>query len=73
MTQALQDAIDQVRLLPEDDQNRAAEVLFALARTSHPNEDEATRIAIAEGVAQAKNGERALQADVDSLLGEVWR
>lgn len=74
MTTLLQEAITQVALLPEDDQNRAAEVLLALARhTALPPEDDATRAAIAEGVAQAKSGRFASASDVDALLATVWR
>jgi len=38
-----------------------------------PVEDEATRAAIAEGVAQSKAGERAPQHLVDELLKQPWR
>lgn len=74
MITLLQEAITQVALLPEDDQNRAAEVLLALARhTTFSPEDDATRAAVAEGVAQAKSGRFASQGEVDALLATVWR
>ncbi len=73
MNTLLQEAITKVALLPEEEQNRAAEVLFALARYStFSHEDDATRTAIAEGVAEAKDGHRVPQGEVDSLLATVW-
>ena len=38
-----------------------------------PEEDEQTRAAIAEGIAQAERGQFASAADVDALLNQPWR
>ncbi len=38
-----------------------------------PPEDEATRAAIAEGIAEAKAGLRVSQSEMDMLLKQPWR
>jgi hypothetical protein len=59
MTELLEQAIAKVRQLPEEDQDLAADFLFALAAKRSPPErlDEETRAAIREGLAQAERGE----------------
>jgi hypothetical protein len=59
MTKLLEQAIDQVRELPEADQDEAAEVLLTLlSKLREPVRlDEETRAAIREGSEQAERGE----------------
>ena len=59
MTKLLEQAIAKIRELSEADQDLAAEVLFDLAaKHSEPEKlDDATRVAIQEGLAQAERGE----------------
>jgi predicted transcriptional regulator len=59
MTKLLEQAIAKIREMPEDDQDLAADFLFALAaRQSEPEKlDAETRAAILEGLAQAERGE----------------
>jgi hypothetical protein len=59
MTKLLDEAIEQVRALPEWDQDLAADILFAIAsKRADPEElDAETIAAINEGLAQADRGE----------------
>ena len=59
MTELLEQAIAKVRQLPEEDQDLAADFLFALAVRGLPAErlDPETRAAIQEGSAQAERRE----------------
>jgi hypothetical protein len=67
MTKLLEQAIAQIRQLPDTTQNEAAEILLTLA--SRPTSlDAATRAGIAEGQAQARRGEFANDADMEHLL-----
>jgi hypothetical protein len=70
MTKLLDAAIAKVQALPEDVQDEAAEVLFAIAaRGEGPVVlDAETRRAVLEGLQQARRGEFADAKDVESLL-----
>jgi hypothetical protein len=71
MTKLLDRAIEKIRLLPEADQDEAAEVLlwaFETHNAAMPLDDE-TCAAIDEGLAQARRGEFASDAEVT----ELWR
>jgi predicted transcriptional regulator len=59
MTKLLEDALEQLRKLPEADQDEAADFLLNfMARRDEPEElDEETLAAIEEGLAQADRGE----------------
>lgn len=75
MTKLLQQAIAQVRELPEEEQDRAAEVLLVLAKSNKRgvyklSADE--RAAIKESKAQAARGEFATEEEVDELLNRPW-
>ena len=69
-------AIDTIKAKLEDmtDEQLAAlaDIADSYARAV-PSEDDATRAAIAEGVAQAKTGQRISQGDTDALLKTAWR
>lgn len=67
MTKLLEEAIAQVRQLPEADQDAAAEILLTLA-TRPSRLDAATRAAIREGQAQARRGEFADDEAMSHLL-----
>lgn len=67
MTKLLEDAIAQVRQLPDADQDVAAEILLTLA--AKPSRlDAATREAIREAHAQALRGEFASDETMSRLL-----
>jgi hypothetical protein len=59
MTKLLEQAIEQIREMPEAEQDLAAEVLLNIAAKKWEPEklDPATRAAILEGLAQAERGE----------------
>jgi hypothetical protein len=67
MTKLLDQAIAQIRRLPDADQNEAAEILLTLASRPKPL-DGATRTAIVEGQAQARRGEFADDETIDRLF-----
>ena len=67
MTKLFEEAIAQVRQLPEADQDVAAEILLTLA--AKPGQlDPATRAVIHEGQAQARRGEFASNEAMSRLL-----
>lgn len=67
MTKLFEEAIAQVRQLPEADQNVAAEILLTLA-TRPDRLDPATRVPIREGRVQARRGEFAGDEAMSRLL-----
>jgi hypothetical protein len=69
MTKLLDQAIAQVRTLPETDQNETAEMLLwsIEARLAPMPLDDETATAIDEGLAQARRGEFATDADIAAL------
>jgi predicted transcriptional regulator len=69
MTKLLDHAIERVRELPESDQNETAEMLLwaiEAQRASMPL-DEETAAAIDEGLAEARRGEFAADAEIAAL------
>ena len=70
MTKLLDDAIKQVRELPESDQDDAAEILLSVAaRRRQPVPlDEDTRSAVREGQAQARRGEFMSDEDMAAFF-----
>jgi hypothetical protein len=71
MTRLLEQAIEEVRKLPEPEQDEAAELLFALAEKAKGpyrlSEDEL--VAIERGLAAADRGEFVTDEEVDALFG----
>jgi predicted transcriptional regulator len=73
MTKLLEEIIAKVRALPEEDQDALAALLMAVthADASAVPLDEATRVAIREGLAQAERGEFVpdeVVAEADKVL-----
>jgi hypothetical protein len=70
MTKLLDSAIAKVQALPEEVQDEAAEVLFAIAaRGEGPIVlDDATRRAVLEGLEQARRGEFASAEEIERLF-----
>jgi hypothetical protein len=70
MTDLLEDAVREVRALPEDEQDRAAEVLLALARERYEYDFDAEQIAgIHHAMGQADRGELASDAVMREMFG----
>jgi len=71
MTRMLEEAIRQVRELPEADQDEAAEILLSVASKKREpvRLDEETRAAIREGREQARRGEFASDEDMADFFG----
>ncbi|MFZ1962570.1 MAG: hypothetical protein WAU78_03735 [Roseiarcus sp.] len=69
MTKLLDQAIEKVRKLPEADQDETAEMLlWAVETRGAPTPlDEETAAAIDEGLAQARRGEFASDAEIAAL------
>ena len=71
MTRLLEQAIEEVRKLPEPEQDEAAELLFALAEKAKGpyrlSEDEL--VAIERGLAAADRGEFVTDEEMDALFG----
>ncbi|HVC51631.1 MAG TPA: hypothetical protein VND87_06390 [Stellaceae bacterium] len=72
MTKLLDEAIARVRCLPEAEQDEAAEVLLALAaRPKRPVKlDEATRVAVRQGLTEARHGAFADDREIDRLFAD---
>jgi predicted transcriptional regulator len=70
MTKLLETAIAKLRELPEADQDEAAELLLSLAaKSTEPVRlDDVTRVAIHDGVAQAKRGEFVSDEDMAAFF-----
>jgi hypothetical protein len=70
MTKLLDEAIKRVREPPEAIQNKAAEILFAVAakRAEPVHLDDDTRKAVLESSAQARRGEFASDAEIAAFL-----
>ena len=70
MTELLEQAIVRVRLLPEEEQELAAEILLAFLARHLPPEpiDEETRAAIEEGIAQADRNEFVSDEEMDAFF-----
>ncbi len=70
MTKLLEQAVAKIRALPDEDQDDAAELLFALAaRGGEPVQlEEETRSAVQEGQNQARSGQFASDAEIAELF-----
>ena len=76
MTKLLDEAIAKVRLLPNEDQDRAAEQLFAfaeLAKQGIYNLSSEERAAIEASRAQVRRGELATDAEVEAAYARFRR
>ena len=73
MTKLLQEAMAHIQTLPEDDQNRAAEVLLiAFAKTEPRYSFSAEQLAgIDHAIEQAKNREFASDETIRGLFGSL--
>jgi hypothetical protein len=70
MTKLLEEAVEELRALPEDDQDRAAQALLAFARDRHEYSFDADQIAgIHHAMRQADRGEFASEASIRDILG----
>jgi hypothetical protein len=70
MTKLLERAIAELKKLPENEQDAAAElVLNLVARRDEPIElDNETRMAVKEGLAQIERGEALSQEEMDAFF-----
>ena len=72
MTKLLEEAVEEVRALPEDDQDRAAHALLAFARERHEYSFDDDQIAgIHHAMGQADRGEFASNASVTKIFGHT--
>ncbi len=71
-TQAIDTIKSKLDEMTDEQVQSLADIAEAYTRTV-PAEDAATRAAIAEGVRQAKAGERVPAAEFDQLLKQPWR
>ncbi|MEK7509489.1 MAG: hypothetical protein AAB605_02135 [Patescibacteria group bacterium] len=74
MIKVLEEAIEKVRMLPKEEQERVADLLeFIAAKGDDVFEiPEEHRPAILEGIAQMKRGEYASDDTIDELLRKPW-
>ncbi len=70
MTKLLDSAIAKVQAMPEEVQDEAAEVLFAIASRGEGRVvlDPETRSAVLEGLEQARRGESVSAEEIERLL-----
>jgi hypothetical protein len=75
MTKLLEQAIEQIRALPDIEQDEAAELLFNLAARANGRIrlDEETRAAVREGRAQAERGEFATEEEIAAVFDRARR
>jgi hypothetical protein len=70
MTEMLEEALDAVRALPEDEQDRAAHALLAFARERHEYQFDDEQVAgIHHAMRQAERGEFASEVAVGEIRG----
>jgi hypothetical protein len=70
MTKLLEEAVEEVRALSEDEQDRAAHALLAFARDRHEYQLDGTQIAgIHHAMGQADRGEFASDASITDIFG----
>jgi hypothetical protein len=70
MTKLLEEAVEELRTLPEDEQDRAAQALLAFARERHDyNFDDEQIAGIHHAMQQADRGEFASDAVVRGIFG----
>jgi predicted transcriptional regulator len=70
MTKLLEQAIEDLKKLPESDQDEAADFLFNLMRRREQPIvlDDETRAAVQEGLAQARRGEFASDEEMEAFF-----
>lgn len=70
MNQLLEKAVEAVRQMPPDDQDKIARLMLSLAEGDQPAEQTDTRHLpdILEGLAQLRRGEFASDADVETAF-----
>jgi hypothetical protein len=75
MTKLLEDALEQVRALPEEEQDLAAEMLFLIAKRHSPpyQMDAEEREVVERALAEADRGEFASDEAVQAVLNRQWR
>ncbi|MGA7324337.1 MAG: hypothetical protein WBX25_07630 [Rhodomicrobium sp.] len=75
MTKRFEDAIAEIRKLPEDQQDRVAELLFELAgrREDQPPLTAEQVAGVRLALEQAKRNEFASDESVDRLLYQPWQ
>jgi predicted transcriptional regulator len=75
MTKLLDQAISNIRELPEADQDDVAELLFNLAARANGQIqlDDETRTAVREGRAQARRGEFATEEEIAAVFKQARR
>jgi predicted transcriptional regulator len=67
MTELMEKAIEKVRALPAEDQDRVAIAVLSLAEEEPVALDEETRAAIREGLEQARRGEFVPDEEIEAL------
>ena len=72
MTKLLEEALARVEMLPDEDQDRAAEILIAFSTTPQSYTLTPEQISgIHEAMGQADHGEFASAVDVKAILGRT--
>jgi len=70
MTKLLEEAVEELKTLPEDEQDRAARALLDFTRERHDYSFDTDQIAgIHHAIGQADRGEFASNAEVRGILG----
>jgi predicted transcriptional regulator len=67
MTKLLEKAIEKVRELPEEDQDTVAVAVLSMTEETPVALDDETRMAIREGLEQARRGEFVPDEEIDAL------
>jgi hypothetical protein len=72
MTKLLEEALEEVRTLPDDDQDRAAHALIAFTRERHDYSFDEEHVAgIHHAIGQADRGEFTNAAEVREIFGRA--
>jgi predicted transcriptional regulator len=67
MTKLLEKAIEKVRELPEEDQDTVAVAVLSMTEETPVTLDDETRVAIREGLEQARRAEFVPDEEIDAL------
>ena len=67
MTKLMEKAIEKMRMLPAEDQDRVAVAVLSLAEEGPMALDDETRAAIREGLEQARRGEFVPDEEIEAL------
>jgi hypothetical protein len=71
MTKLLEEAVEEMRALPEDEQDRAAQALLAFARERHEYNLDSEQVAgIHHAMHQADRGEFASERSIRDIFGQ---